>query len=178
MERENPAEAVTSQHVPTLSPSTVAKYINLHQCGRFLHLKNVPSSTAADGYAHIVKASLDPELQAAGAALEVHVQTVLDTAGVLSMAADQSAAELSWDDFTAGLAQLRHGQWAYGREVVLCAHVNGLGVILNGRADFIMLRWAKDGTPVLRVVECKASKEPQTMHLTQVRPGCGRQQWL
>lgn len=153
--------------LPTLSPSTVAKFINLNQCGRFLHLKHATATSDRQPLIH--KDSIDPELAASGLALEEHVQAALDAAGVhiITSAAIQSS-EVSWVEFAAGLAELSTGQWGYGREVALFAHVDGLGVAQNGRADFLMLRWTKQGRPVLRVVECKASKEPQTMHLIQV----------
>lgn len=56
--------------------------------------------------------------------------------------------------------------------------------IINGRADFILLTW-RNGFPVLRIVECKASSEPQTKFIVQLvlyrmlllqllrRDGCG-----
>jgi len=39
--------------------------------------------------------------------------------------------------------------------------------VLSGRMDFLVLRW-RDGVPVLRIVECKASRRDKTYHRIQL----------
>ncbi|KAG2499040.1 hypothetical protein HYH03_003225 [Edaphochlamys debaryana] len=58
------------------------------------------------------------------------------------------------------------GCWA--AEVVLRGRPTPDAVVsISGRADFVILLW-RDGRPVLRVVECKASLQPQTKFLIQL----------
>ena len=47
--------------------------------------------------------------------------------------------------------------------------INGLigNFIVSGRVDFIILLW-RDGTPAIRIVECKASRKDKTYHRIQV----------
>ncbi len=58
------------------------------------------------------------------------------------------------------------GCWA--AEVWLqCCPAEGGAVALRGRADFVLLLW-RAGRPVLRVVECKASRRARASHFHQV----------
>ena len=63
------------------------------------------------------------------------------------------------------MASLGAGRDAYAREVHVSAPVRGFS--LEGRIDFVLLLW-RGGKPILRLVECKASRRDRTYNRIQV----------
>ncbi len=180
----------------TLSVTDIAQWVSQAQCSKFVRItsnlqQGDPSRdllgqelltlcglTQAEASCQTV----DSAYKQAGRHMEVLVSTGLRTFAPDAPLLD--SGHTSWDSFMALLqratpppepatlpADPTHtpdpvGCWA--SEVQLrCVPVPGSPVELRGRADFIVLLW-RGGRPVLRIVECKASKDMQTKFEVQV----------
>ncbi|WP_410814340.1 AAA domain-containing protein [Micromonospora sp. 067-2] len=71
----------------------------------------------------------------------------------------------SWRDFVSAAETKPNGAQGYAREVRLEGRIGAFA--LEGRADFLLLLW-RAGKPVLRIVECKASRRDRTYQRLQV----------
>lgn len=110
--------------------------------------------------------TMDPVLAEQGAAREDEWAESLEDLGILNLHTRHGLKDdAPWGDFVAAVAALRDGEQGFGREV----HTRGdLGVFhLEGRADFLIVRW-QEGRPRLWIVECKASRKDRTYHRMQV----------
>ncbi|GLC37753.1 hypothetical protein PLESTB_001473300 [Pleodorina starrii] len=166
-----------------LSVTEVASFVGLRQCGRYLRLSVSRSVLAAGSDApsepSLLAGNLDKALAAAGHQLEDEVATELGRRAPeaphlppRSSVPGAAPPVTPWEDFLDLLSQPPHafrsdlGCWA--AEVVLRGLPTADSVVsLSGRADFILLLW-RSGRPVLRIVECKASTEPQTKFVVQL----------
>lgn len=107
---------------------------------------------------------LDPVLMAAGKRREDQWAQSLIQAGLVRLDSPQ-APEIAWREVADKLGQLAHGTRAFAREVTLEGREGAFA--LSGRIDFVVLLW-REGQPVLRLVECKASRRDRTYHRIQV----------
>lgn len=114
---------------------------------------------------------LDLVLQRAGHIREDEWATSLAAAGLVDVIAgrpnDDDEVHPAWLDFVAAVdrTNLTEGSCGFAREVRLAGKLGAFNI--RGRADFLLLLW-RDGEPVLRVVECKASRRDRTYHRLQV----------
>ncbi len=110
---------------------------------------------------------LDPVLQDMGEAREDEWEQLLVAAGVPSvdMTPTGPDGEATWADFLAAISQLQPGQRCFGREISVSTNVEAFHV--QGRMDFVVLGWQGE-QPLLRIIECKASRRDRTYHRIQV----------
>ena len=111
---------------------------------------------------------MDPVLEEAGRQRERDWEALLRTAGLADLCRyDESAGEVStsWEMFARRCAELTPGQAAYGREIDVQGVLGGFDVA--GRVDFVLVRWEGD-RPLLRLVECKASRKDKTYQRVQL----------
>ncbi|MGB1013416.1 MAG: PD-(D/E)XK nuclease family protein, partial [Nannocystaceae bacterium] len=123
---------------------------------------------------------LDPVLMAAGKRREQQWAQTLVQAGLTDLAAPRHArsadslatssarpedAEIPWNEVASLLGKLDHGNEAFAREVAIDGREGAFA--LTGRIDFVVLLW-REGKPVVRLVECKASRRDRTYHRIQV----------
>ncbi|GIL46524.1 hypothetical protein Vafri_3521 [Volvox africanus] len=171
--------AGVSEATIQLSVTDVASFVGLRQCGRYLRLTVARNATeittdtqdALNNYS----VSIDGALAAAGRQLEVHVAEELERRAPDAPYVNPcrpKEASTPWQVFLDLLSRAPNpssgylGCWA--AEVVLQGRPAVDSVLsLSGRADFIVLLW-RSGRPVLRIVECKASTEPQTKYIVQL----------
>ncbi|GLI64425.1 hypothetical protein VaNZ11_007636 [Volvox africanus] len=173
------APAGGSEATIQLSVTDVASFVGLRQCGRYLRLtvaRNAPElTTDTQDALNNYSVSIDGALAAAGRQLEVHVAEELERrapdAPYVNPCRPKEACT-PWLVFLDLLARAPNpssgylGCWA--AEVVLRGRPAVDSVLsLSGRADYIVLLW-RSGRPVLRIVECKASTEPQTKYIVQL----------
>ncbi len=110
--------------------------------------------------------TMDPVLAEQGARREDEWAESLEDAGIINLhTATGLAEDAKWEAFAASVATLNPGQDAFAREVHTSGNVGEFH--LEGRADFLIVRWVK-GTPTLWIVECKASRKDRTYHRLQV----------
>ena len=72
---------------------------------------------------------------------------------------------IEWADFVTELLTIRPGVNVYAREVNIAGDIGTFNV--SGRMDFLLVVW-RNGTPFLRIVECKASRRDRTYHRVQL----------
>lgn len=113
---------------------------------------------------------IDPVLQAKARERENELSEELVAVGFSNIAQprrdpNNHVTYPTWADFVQAAANLQPNQNAFGREV----QVNGVIGRFNieGRIDFLIILW-RDGQPLLRIVEAKASRRDKTYHRIQV----------
>lgn len=110
--------------------------------------------------------TMDPVLAEQGARREDEWAESLEDAGIINLHTSTGLAEdATWKDFAASVATLKPGQDAFAREVHTSGNVGEFH--LEGRADFLIIRWVEQ-RPTLWIVECKASRKDRTYHRLQV----------
>lgn len=78
---------------------------------------------------------------------------------------DSEEKEIRWDEFRKSLQKSLKKQKIFAREVSIEGRVGNF--VVSGKADFILLMW-NGNIPILRIVECKASRKDKTHHRIQV----------
>ncbi len=78
---------------------------------------------------------------------------------------DDGKGEMTWGEFIATVKDIAPGTAVFAREVEISRQIGAF--IVSGRMDFVLLRW-EGGAPVLRIVECKASRRDKTYHRVQI----------
>jgi hypothetical protein len=113
---------------------------------------------------------LDIALMHSGRAREDECEAALVAAGgrCVTTATRDKMGELvktPWDTFIAALATAQSGEIVYGREVLIEGPIGAFDV--GGAIDFVILMW-EGRLPILRLVECKASRRDRTCQRVQV----------
>ncbi|WP_285564409.1 AAA domain-containing protein [Streptomyces sp. RTGN2] len=151
--------------------SEIGEFVRHQSCQRRFKLdSNRRRLTRRLPFAERLFNPLDYVLSARGKEQESHWEQELQEAGFSDAAphmpsVEESGAFPSWDDFAAALERLDGQHNAFGREIRLAGSLGAFDV--EGRADFLVLLW-RGGRPVLRVVECKASRRDRTYQRLQV----------
>lgn len=155
--------------MPVVRVTEVGEYLRHHSCERRFKLEaNGREAARALPFAERLFNALDPVLQEIGRMREDAWEQSLKDEGFTDLTRHlerQPRDPAKWNQFAASLANVAVGERAYGREVSLQADVGGWTV--EGRIDFVIVEWA-DGTPGLRLVECKASRRDRAYHRVQV----------
>lgn len=156
---------------PQVRVSEIGEFVRHQSCQRRFKLdSNRRRLTRRLPFAERLFNPLDYVLSARGKEQESHWEQELADAGFLHIAAhvpnlEDSGGFPDWEDFVAALESLTEQRPAYGREIRLVSRLGAFDV--EGRADFLVLLW-QHGRPVLRVVECKASRRDRTYQRLQV----------
>ena len=149
--------------------SEVGEFIRFRSCERRFKLGlNNRALARSVPFSERLFNSLDPVLQQVGREAEDAWARALVGRGVRPLDAPAEAEGgpgVSWDGFRASVAGLAPGQAAFAREVGLGGRIGAFD--LSGRADFVVVLWS-GGTPLLRVVEGKASRKDRTYHRIQL----------
>ncbi|MFC9002686.1 AAA domain-containing protein [Streptomyces microflavus] len=156
---------------PQVRVSEIGEFVRHQSCQRRFKLdSNRRRLTRRLPFAERLFNPLDYVLSARGKEQESKWELELQEADFRDMAAhvptvEDSGGFPSWADFAVALEGLTGQHRAYGREVRLAGDLGAFEV--EGRADFLVLVW-RSGRPVLRVVECKASRRDRTYQRLQV----------
>lgn len=156
---------------PQVRVSEIGEFVRHQSCQRRFKLdSNRRKLTRRLPFAERLFNPLDYVLSARGKEQEGHWQQELEDAGFVEVAphvpnVEDSGGFPGWDDFAEALEALTERHAVYGREIRLAGPLGAFDV--EGRADFLVLLW-RDGRPVLRVVECKASRRDRTYQRLQV----------
>ena len=154
---------------PTVRVTEIGEYIRHHSCERRFKLDHDGRRLTKDlPFFFTLSGTMDPVLAEAGRRREREWESCLQAAGLADLCryGERPGEEATpWDLFAQRCAEVRPGQAAYGREIEVGG---GAGAFhLSGRIDFVLLRW--DGErPVLRLVECKASRKDRTYQRVQL----------
>jgi hypothetical protein len=154
----------------SVSASDIGEFVRHDSCQRRFRLAadNRREAKELPFYERLFN-TLDVVLTRAGRDREDEWAQFLDEAGVRNITGDRPADDDSlypdWAQFVASASTLAAEQAGYAREVRLHGTVGAFAV--SGRADFLLIVW-RNGVPVVRVVECKASRRDRTYHRLQV----------
>lgn len=162
---------------PVVRVTEIGEYIRYRSCERRFKLGFNNRSLAKQlPFAERLFNSIDPVLDAHGRQRENEWEDTLRAADLVTVTRrspqpgepDGSPVEEhdDWDVFVEQVQALSIGQPAYGREVKVAADLGAFRV--EGRIDFMLLLWNGDGSPKLRLVECKASRKDRTYQRVQV----------
>ncbi|MFI7598398.1 AAA domain-containing protein [Actinoplanes sp. NPDC049681] len=155
---------------PTLRVSEIGEYVRHRSCERRfkLEINRRHEARRLPFYERLFN-TLDVVLQLEGHRREDEWAESLAEAGLVDLVggrpADDDDPNPAWSDFVEAVTRLDPGVEGYAREVRLEGRVGAFQV--EGRADFLLLLWRND-RPVVRIVECKASRRDRTYQRLQV----------
>ena len=149
--------------------SEIGEYIRYRSCQRRFKLGfNQREEAKRLPFAERLFNTIDPVLKDAGRKREEEWEQSLQRAGfgdVCPAGARAPDEHATWSDFINGIAALPTGQSAFAREVEVNGEFSSFAI--HGRIDFCLLLW-RDGIPIIRLVEGKASRRDRTYHRIQV----------
>lgn len=156
--------------IPVLRVTEIGEFIRHKSCERRFKLEiNQRRLARALPFADRLFNVLDPVLQAAGREREANWESALIDGGLSDLGdcdiRANDAKSTQWLELVDSLRSITEGQDAYGREVNVGAEIGSF--YIEGRIDFVLLLW-RGGRPLLRLVECKASRRDRTYHRIQI----------
>jgi hypothetical protein len=151
---------------PFVRVTQIGEYIRHHSCERRFKLdQDNRALTKALPFFYTLSSAMDPALAEAGRQREHEWQARLTQAGLRDIGSRNASEAMSWATFAARAAALPPGTAAFAREIEVMGEVGAFRLI--GRIDFALVLW-RNGQPVLRLVECKASRRDQTYQRVQL----------
>ncbi|OBH37156.1 hypothetical protein A5690_07065 [Mycobacterium intracellulare] len=153
-----------------VSASEIGEFVRHDSCQRRFRLaaENRREARTLPFYERLFN-TLDVVLTRAGHEREDIWTRFLDDSGVVNITGerpdDADSLYPDWQEFVDNAAPLVAGRAGYAREVRLNGVVGAFAV--TGRADFLLIVWRGE-TPVVRIVECKASRRDRTYHRLQL----------
>lgn len=154
-----------------ISATKLGDFVRYSGCQRRLKLDLTDRKEVAESvpFWNRLYAPLDPVLSAMGRRREEEWQAALDRRDFTPLNAVlddlHQEGQLTWREFCQSVQILPEGRPGYAREVSLVGEFDAFEV--DGRIDFLLVIW-RDGRPVLRLVECKASRKDRTYQRIQV----------
>ncbi|MFA5313450.1 MAG: AAA domain-containing protein, partial [Methanomassiliicoccales archaeon] len=146
----------------------IGEYVQKGSCARRFKL-DLNGRSIANKVPFFTRAlnPLDPVLKEMGREREdLWERSLLDNGFELISSREGPGDRISWSEFIEMLASRSvAGRTIFSREVELTGTIGRFD--LHGRCDFMVLHW-KDGSPRLRIVECKASRKDKTYHRIQL----------
>ena len=148
----------------------IGEYVQRNSCARRfkLDLNGRELAREIPFYARVLN-PLNPVLQEMGARKEEEWESSLREDGLTDLNDRGTGGpldHLSWKNFYDLLQDCSlKGMDLYAREIEIDGTFGRFFV--TGRCDFLIIHW-KDGTPSLRVVECKASRKDKSYHRLQL----------
>jgi hypothetical protein len=144
----------------------IGEYINQHSCERSFKLRlNQAEIARRYPFYATARGPLNPILATRGREREAELEATLGERLRLLNPGSEGNGRITWDEFVNLLGGVGIGEEAFAREVEIERPVGEF--VLSGRMDFVVLRW-NDGTPCLRIIECKASRRDKTYHRVQL----------
>jgi len=151
---------------PTLRVNDIGEFIRFSSCLRRAKLAfNKKALARSLPFYGRLENTLDVLLQEKGSAIERAWERDLITAGYTNLGRGTSEAPLAIDDLLARLATCPPNTPAFAREISIHGRIGTFEV--EGRIDFVLVLW-REGRPVLRIVEGKASRKDRTYQRLQV----------
>ncbi len=154
--------------LPQIIVTDIGEYIDKGSCARNLKLRLDKGQEARKfPFFPTVRKPLNPILAMSGQRLEDQWADAFARTMTLvnPPRPDNKKGEMTWTEFLKVIELTPPGEAVFAREVEISRPI---GVFLvSGRMDFVLFHW--DGqTPVLRIVECKASRKDKTYHRIQL----------
>ena len=145
----------------------IGEYVDQHCCERSFKLRLDKSEIARRfPFYGRVRGPLNPILAVRGTEREEELERSLrKRVRLLNPCPPEGECRIPWQSFLDSLRATAPGSEVFAREVEMEGEVGDF--ILSGRMDFLILGW-RDGLPVLRIVECKASRRDKTYHRVQL----------
>ncbi|HEY3420641.1 MAG TPA: AAA domain-containing protein [Methanomassiliicoccales archaeon] len=157
-----------SEEIPQIIVTDIGEYIDKGCCARNFKLRLDKGMEARRfPFFPAVRKPLNPILAMNGQRLEDQwAEDFSKTMTLINPPISKSEkGEITWTDFLERIKELPPGHSVFAREVEIYRQIGSFRV--TGRMDFLLFRW--DGqTPVLRIVECKASRKDKTYHRIQL----------
>jgi len=152
---------------PHVIVTDIGEYVDKQCCQRNFKLRLNQSEIARRfPFYGTVRQPLNPILATFGHEKEEEVKgTLAARMRCLNPVHEGRELDLSWADLLAALEGLAEGEECFAREVEIARTIGAFNV--SGRMDFVILTW-RGGRPVLRIVECKASRRDKTYHRVQL----------
>ena len=162
------AGAENARNVSKLIVTDIGEYIDKGSCERNLKLRLDKGKEARSfPFYGAVRKPMDPILAMNGRRLEdrweedfSETMTFINPAGM-----KEEKGRMTWTDFLGAIKDITPGTPLFAREVEISRQIGSF--IVSGRMDFVLLRWDRE-MPVLRIVECKASRKDKTYHRVQI----------
>lgn len=158
--------------VPLIRVTEIGEYIRHSSCARRIKLEfnNRSEAEKLPFYDRLFN-PIDLVLQESGRKREDEWEESLKRAGLKALKAGRAVPEepFTWESFRDLVAGLKAGEAVYAREVEVSAQIGAFEV--KGRIDFLILLW-RESSPILRVVEAKASRRDRTYHRIQLAFYC------
>ncbi|WP_018148019.1 AAA domain-containing protein [Henriciella marina] len=149
--------------LPELKPSQIGEFIRFHACERRANLSVSRARIREElPFYGRLENTLDVVLREKGEIAENDWHQSLIESGAQQVLADTETPSLG--DVLASFSDKAQDTLAFATEVLVSGRVGAFEV--SGRMDFVLLLW-RDGRPVIRVVEAKASRKDQTYQRIQ-----------
>lgn len=145
----------------------IGEYVDKKCCGRNFKLRlNRGKIARRFPFYGTVRSPLNPILATSGRLRERELREALtERMRCINPADGEIEQDMSWAGFMMALSNLEEGEECFAQEVEIARPSGAFN--LSGRMDFVILRW-RDGCPVIRIVECKASRKDKTYHRIQL----------
>lgn len=156
---------------PAIRVTEIGEFIRHHSCQRRFKLEHNNRELARLlPFSERLFNPLDPVLQEMGRCRENEWEGSLIDVGFTRIPdsghSPDGRVDTPWVEFASQLRHITTGQNVYGREISVSGDIGRFHI--EGRVDFILLSWNSSNEPLLRVVECKASRKDRTYHRIQV----------
>ena len=155
---------------PDVIVTDIGDYVDKNCCERNLKLRLMIRKDRGVidrlfPYNGSIRSPLDPVLSTSGHAREEEVEKVLSQRMRCLNPSNGGENKIQWSGLLSHLRTLGEGKECFAREVEIDRPIGRFQV--SGRMDFVILTW-RDERPVLRIVECKASRKDKTYHRIQL----------
>ena len=156
---------------PDVNVTDIGDYVDKNCCGRDLKLrlmirKDPGALDRMFPHRHTIRGTLDPVLATSGRLREEETEAALSQRmRCLNPSKEDEENNIRWSSLMSSLRTLEDGEEIFAREVEIGRRIGRY--LVAGRMDFVILTW-KDGRPVLRIAECKASRKDKTYHRIQL----------
>ncbi len=156
---------------PDVNVTDIGDYVDKNCCGRDLKLrlmirKDPGALDRMFPHRHTIRGTLDPVLATSGRLREEETEAALSQRmRCLNPSKEDEENNIRWSSLMSALRTLGDGEEIFAREVEIGRRIGRY--LVAGRMDFVILTW-KDGRPVLRIAECKASRKDKTYHRIQL----------
>lgn len=156
---------------PDVNVTDIGDYVDKKCCERDLKLRLIIRRDPASldrmfPHRHTIRGTLDPVLATSGRLRERETEAALSKRmRCLNPSKEDEENNIRWSSLLSALRTLEEGEEVFAREVEIGRRIGRYRVA--GRMDFVILSW-KDGQPVLRIAECKASRKDKTYHRIQL----------
>jgi len=156
---------------PDINVTDIGDYVDKNCCERDLKLrlisrKDPDALNRMFPYRQTIRGTLDPVLSMSGRNREAEVEAALSQRmRCLNPSIEGEENNMRWSGLLSALRTLEQGEECFAREVEIDRRIGKY--LITGRMDFVILTW-KEQRPVLRIVECKASRKEKTYHRIQL----------